>query len=118
MACPQCVSSIKLDIAQFDWPIAPFPDLKYPLEEYAEENALEEERCLKAAADILDADADCSIAAMVIEPVQAEGGDRHASPAYFRGLRQLALERDVAFIVDEVQTGECGPPLFACGDSV
>ena len=32
----------KLDVPAFDWPIAPFPQLKYPLEEYKRENELEE----------------------------------------------------------------------------
>lgn len=37
----------KLDIPSFDWPIAPFPKLKYPLEEFVQENAQEEARCLE-----------------------------------------------------------------------
>lgn len=37
----------KLDIPSFDWPIAPFPRLKYPLEEFVQENAQEEARCLE-----------------------------------------------------------------------
>jgi 4-aminobutyrate aminotransferase/(S)-3-amino-2-methylpropionate transaminase len=35
----------------------------------------------------------------------AEGGDRHASPAFFRGLRAITKKHGVYFIVDEVQTG-------------
>ena len=46
-----------------------------------------------------------TIAGMVIEPIQAEGGDNHASDHFFRALRSLALEFNVSFIVDEVQTG-------------
>ena len=45
------------------------------------------------------------MAAMIVEPIQSEGGDRHASSAFFRELRRLALEKNVFFIVDEVQTG-------------
>ena len=37
----------KLDIPAFDWPIAPFPQLKYPLEDHVIENNAEEERCLQ-----------------------------------------------------------------------
>ena len=37
----------KLDIAAFDWPIAPFPQLRYPLEEFERENRQEEEKCLE-----------------------------------------------------------------------
>ena len=35
----------------------------------------------------------------------SEGGDKHASPAYFRSLRQIAKKHGAYFIVDEVQTG-------------
>lgn len=45
------------------------------------------------------------MAGVIVEPIQAEGGDNWASPNFFRGLRDLTKELDVAFIVDEVQTG-------------
>lgn len=45
------------------------------------------------------------VAAVIIEPVLSEGGDKHASPAYFRQLRQIAKKHGAYFIVDEVQTG-------------
>lgn len=32
----------KIDIPSFDWPIAPFPRLKYPLEEFVTDNQQEE----------------------------------------------------------------------------
>lgn len=35
----------------------------------------------------------------------AEGGDNHASPAFFRGLQEITKKHNVSFIVDEVQTG-------------
>jgi len=44
-------------------------------------------------------------AAVIIEPVQSEGGDNHASPEFFRGLRAVTKKHKVLFIVDEVQTG-------------
>lgn len=37
----------KIDIPSFDWPIAPFPRLNYPLEEFVKENQQEEARCLE-----------------------------------------------------------------------
>lgn len=37
----------KLDFPQPKWPIATFPTLKYPLEEYVKENEAEEKRCLE-----------------------------------------------------------------------
>lgn len=36
----------KMDIPAFDWPIAPFPRYKYPLEANERENKQEDERCL------------------------------------------------------------------------
>lgn len=95
----------KLDIPAFDWPKAPFPRLKYPLEEFAVENAAEEERCLSALEEIITKSKPHSIAAIIVEPVQSEGGDNHASAAFFQGLRDLTLKYEILMIVDEVQTG-------------
>ena len=94
----------KLDIPAFDWPQAPFPALKYPLEQHVEENAAEERRCLEEAERIMTTYHN-PVAAIVIEPVQSEGGDNHASPAYFRGLREITKKHNILMIVDEVQTG-------------
>ena len=95
----------KINIPAFNWPVAPFPQLKYPLEENQYTNFIEEQKCLEQTEKILKNNK--TIAGMIIEPIQAEGGDRHASNNYFITLRQLALDHDVTFIVDEVQTG-CG----------
>ena len=94
----------KLDIPAFDWPQAPFPALKYPLEDHVQENAEEEKRCLEQAERIIK-EFHNPVAALIIEPVQSEGGDNHASPAFFKGLREIAKRNNVLFIVDEVQTG-------------
>jgi acetylornithine/succinyldiaminopimelate/putrescine aminotransferase len=48
---------------------------------------------------------DPSVAAVLIEPVQGEGGVNPATAAYFQGIRQLCDERGLLLIVDEVQTG-------------
>ena len=45
------------------------------------------------------------IAAIVIEPVQGEGGVNPATTDYFAGVRRLCDERGILFMVDEVQTG-------------
>ncbi|CAB1350282.1 unnamed protein product, partial [Coregonus sp. 'balchen'] len=87
----------KLDVPSFDWPIAPFPKLKYPLEEFTRENAQEEARCLEEKGR--------PVAGIVIEPIQAEGGDNHATPDFFKKLRNIARKHGSAFHVDEVQTG-------------
>ena len=97
----------KVDIPALDWPVVDFPRLKYPLEENMFENQKEEARCL-ALVDEAITDSLVSnkpVAAIIVEPIQSEGGDNHASPDFFRKLRKIAEERGVAFIVDEVQTG-------------
>ncbi len=58
---------------------------------------------LDAAANAIDA----HTAAVIIEPIQGEGGIITASPGYMQGLRRLCDERGILLIVDEVQTG-CG----------
>jgi len=45
------------------------------------------------------------VAAVIIEPIASEGGDKHASPDFFKGLRKITKENGVSLIVDEVQTG-------------
>ena len=45
------------------------------------------------------------VAAVIVEPVQGEGGIRMASARFFRRLRMLTLIHDVPLIFDEVQTG-------------
>jgi len=52
------------------------------------------------------------VAGMIVEPIQAEGGDNWASPRFFQGLRKITKELDVALIVDEVQTGVCATGKF------
>ena len=94
----------KLDIPAFDWPQASFPALKYPLEQHAEENAREEQRCLNEVEDLIT-NFHSPPAAIIVEPIQSEGGDNHASPAFFNGLRALTRKHNVLMIVDEVQTG-------------
>jgi acetylornithine/N-succinyldiaminopimelate aminotransferase len=53
----------------------------------------------------LEAALDPTVAAVLLEPVQGEGGINPASAEYFAGVRRLCDERGVLFMVDEVQTG-------------
>ncbi|KAK1530457.1 4-aminobutyrate aminotransferase [Colletotrichum costaricense] len=94
----------QFDVPAFDWLVAPLPQFQYPLDQFATENAAEEKRCLEETELVLD-EANDTVAAVVIEPVQAGGSDNHASPAFFRGLRALNKRKSVLTIADEVQTG-------------
>lgn len=94
----------KLDIPAFDWPQATFPLLKYPLEEHVEENRKAEQAALAEVEDLI-LNYHVPPCAVIVEPIQSEGGDNHASPEFFRGLREVTKKHDVLLIVDEVQTG-------------
>ena len=101
----------KLDIPSFPWPVVPFPANRFPLDAHAAENAEAEARSLAAIEAVFRAHPD-EVAALIVEPIQGEGGDRHASPAYFRAVRALCRTHGAAFIVDEVQTGGGGTGRF------
>ncbi len=45
------------------------------------------------------------IAALIIEPIQGEGGDNHFRPEFLKQLRTLCDENEILLIFDEVQTG-------------
>uniref|UniRef100_UPI00398E5A04 4-aminobutyrate aminotransferase, mitochondrial isoform X2 n=1 Tax=Pristiophorus japonicus TaxID=55135 RepID=UPI00398E5A04 len=97
----------KLDIPAYDWPAAPFPKLKYPLEQFVRENGREEARCLEEVEDLIVKfrKRGRNVAAIIVEPIQSEGGDNHASDDFFRKLRSIAKKHGSAFLCDEVQTG-------------
>ncbi|MEZ4709800.1 MAG: aspartate aminotransferase family protein [Caldilineaceae bacterium] len=48
---------------------------------------------------------DDNVCAILVEPIQGEGGIYPASPEFLQGLRQLADEFDALLIYDEVQCG-------------
>ena len=55
--------------------------------------------------DAVAAALDDQTAAVLVEPIQGEGGVNIPAPDYLPGLRQLCDERGVLLILDEVQTG-------------
>jgi len=65
---------------------------------------------LDALAKVVD-----GAAAVIVEPVQGEGGVNVPPPEYLRGVRELCDRSGAVFVADEVQTGlgRCGA-LFAC----
>jgi acetylornithine/N-succinyldiaminopimelate aminotransferase len=55
--------------------------------------------------DDLERSIDGSVAAVLLEPVQGEGGVQPAGLEYFTAVRRICDERSVLMMVDEVQTG-------------
>ncbi|CAD6194491.1 unnamed protein product [Caenorhabditis auriculariae] len=97
----------KVDIPALDWPIAKFPRYKYPLKDNKEYNDAQDRECLKDVEEKIQEwkKKDNDVAAIIVEPIQAEGGDHYGSPQFFQGLRDITKKNGVVFIVDEVQTG-------------
>ncbi len=94
----------KLDFPAFKWPTAPFPANRFPFAAHSKENHAAEAASLEAVERVLRASPD-EVAAVIVEPIQGEGGDRHASADFFRQLRRLTRKYGAALIADEVQTG-------------
>ena len=92
LSCTKSKSIHKIDIPAFDWISTDYPD-----------SLISEEDCLDKIDNIFKTND--NIAATIVEPIQGEGGDRHASNSFFFNLRELTLKHDISLIVDEVQTG-------------
>jgi L-lysine 6-transaminase len=90
---------------RFDWPRLTCPKLSFPvtadvLRDVAEAEDSVEREIREACARFPN-----DIAALIIEPIQGEGGDNHFRPEFFARLRRLADELEFLLIFDEVQTG-------------
>lgn len=86
----------------FDWPRVSNPALTFPVDEDAA--AAAETAAVTEIEEAFRRDPH-GIAAILVEPIQGEGGDHHFRPDFFRKLRVLADEHDALLIFDEVQTG-------------
>ncbi|HEX9951798.1 MAG TPA: L-lysine 6-transaminase [Rubricoccaceae bacterium] len=84
---------------QFDWPRVGTPGVRdgRPVEEREAEAVRQ--------AEAFFAERPHDIAAIIVEPIQAEGGDNQLRPQFLRELRRLADENDALLVFDEVQTG-------------
>jgi 4-aminobutyrate aminotransferase/(S)-3-amino-2-methylpropionate transaminase len=61
---------------------------------------------LGALEQLFKADVDPErVAAMIVEPVQGEGGFYIAPPEFLRGLRAICDQHGIVLIIDEIQTG-------------
>jgi len=109
----------KVDIPAFKDVVThlPFPKLKYPLSSHKKENHKEELEFLSHIENIIQnliKNKEKSIVALIVEPIQAEGGDNQASSYFFKNLRKICKHHNITFIVDEVQTGCCATGKWWC----
>lgn len=90
---------------KFDWPRITNPKLNFPItEENLEETIKHEQLALLHIQEAILANPD-QVACIIIEPIQAEGGDNHFRNEFFAELRKICDDNEILLILDEVQTG-------------
>lgn len=90
---------------KFNWPRVLNPKITFPLDqenlskvEKAEQISIQQiKRAIQENPD--------DIAAIILEPIQGEGGDNHFRAEFFKELRAIADENEILLIFDEVQSG-------------
>jgi L-lysine 6-transaminase len=94
--------------AKFNWPRVSCPCLNFALPE-SEREADVIAREKKSEGEIMKfiADRGVDIAAIIIEPIQGEGGDNHFRGEWLQTLRRICDENEMLLIFDEVQCGMC-----------
>ncbi len=90
---------------QFDWPRISTPSIEFPLnDDNLKSVQLLEDKAIDEIKEAIQ-DNQNDIAALIIEPIQGEGGDNHFRVEFMKELRTICNENDIMFIFDEVQTG-------------
>lgn len=88
-----------------DWPRITNPAIRFPLTGANLDHTLKlEKQAIEEMKQAFFEQKD-QIAAIILEPIQGEGGDNHFRPEFLKKLRELADENDALLIFDEVQTG-------------
>lgn len=92
--------------AKFPWPRVDAPKLNFALPESERLAAVitSEETVEKEIRKVI-VDKGQDIAAIIIEPIQGEGGDNHFRGEWLQTLRHICDEHDILLIFDEVQSG-------------
>ncbi len=89
----------------FQWPRVSTPGLEFPLTDESLQRTIEREQlALRQIHQHLHDQRD-DIAAIIVEPIQGEGGDTFFRKEFLAELRTICDQNDVLLIFDEVQTG-------------
>ena len=90
---------------KFDWPRIVNPKIRFPLDDENMQRVLDlEQQSINQIKDSIIKNPD-DIAAIILEPIQGEGGDNHFRHEYLRSIKELSIENEFLLIFDEVQTG-------------
>jgi L-lysine 6-transaminase len=92
--------------AKFDWPRVSCPCIDFALPESKREADViaREKKCELEIREKIDKE-EIDICAIIIEPIQGEGGDNHFRGEWLKKLRQICDETEILLIFDEVQCG-------------
>ena len=89
---------------KFNWPRIINPKITFPLSEHLVQVEESEKQAISEVEKAISDNPD-DIAALIIEPIQGEGGDNHFRKEFFLELRRLCDEHEMMFILDEIQSG-------------
>ncbi|MEA3457672.1 MAG: L-lysine 6-transaminase [Candidatus Thermoplasmatota archaeon] len=87
------------------WPRVINPKITFPLNKENLEKVEELERQAVSEIEAAVSKNPDDIAALIIEPIQGEGGDNHFRKEFFLEIRKLCDEHNMMFMVDEIQSG-------------
>jgi L-lysine 6-transaminase len=92
--------------AKFKWPRVTNPSIDFSLPEPEREADViaREKKSEEQIRRFID-ERGIDIAAIIIEPIQGEGGDNHFRGEFLKKLREICDENEMLLIFDEVQTG-------------
>ena len=92
--------------AKFDWPRVSCPNVDFSLPETErEKDVIRRENIAAQEIQAWIAKRNIDICAIIIEPIQGEGGDNHFRGEWLKKLREICDENDILLIFDEVQCG-------------
>ncbi|GMU85111.1 MAG: L-lysine 6-transaminase [Ignavibacteriales bacterium] len=89
---------------KFDWPRIINPKITFPLESNLDQVIALEKQAISEIEAAIAANKD-DIAVIILEPIQAEGGDNFFRKEFFLKLREIADANEILLMFDEVQTG-------------
>ena len=90
---------------KFDWPRVINPKITFPLNNKNLQKVKDlEKQAISEIENAVSNNPD-DIAALIIEPIQGEGGDNHFRKEFFLDIRKLCDDHEMMFIVDEIQSG-------------
>jgi L-lysine 6-transaminase len=98
---------LKTDLyAKFNWPRVTNPSIDFSLPESEQLNdVIEREKTSEQEIMKYIGERGVDIAAIIIEPIQGEGGDNHFRGEWLQTLRRICDENEMLLIFDEVQCG-------------